>query len=282
MESNNNWTTIIKPKTGWFDINLKELLQYKDLIIMFVKRDFKTLYKQTILGPLWIIINPLLTTIMFTIVFGNIANISTDGMPQILFYMLGTTVWTYFSTCLTKTSATFTGNAAIFGKVYFPRLVTPISIVVSGLINFAVQFVMFLGFMIYYHIIGAPVCPNIYILMTPLLLVQLALLSLGFGVIISSLTTKYRDLAILVTFGVQLWMYATPVVYPASQIGGILKTLMMLNPVSPIIESFRYAFLGSGSIPWNFLGISIVTTLVVLFIGVVLFSRVEKTFMDTV
>ena len=279
---NNNWTTEIKPKTGWFDINLKELFQYKDLIIMFVKRDFKTLYKQTILGPLWIIINPLLTTIMYTIVFGNIANISTDGMPQIVFYMLGTTVWTYFSTCLTKTSATFTGNAAIFGKVYFPRLVTPISTVVSGLINFAVQFVMFLGFSIYYYISGAPIHPNIYILITPLLLLQLACLSLGFGVIISSLTTKYRDLAVLVTFGVQLWMYATPVVYPASQIGGKLKTLMMLNPVSPIVESFRYAFLGSGSIPWHFLGISVVTTLVVLFIGVVLFSRVEKTFMDTV
>ena len=281
MQSN-NWTTIIKPKTGWFDINLKELLQYKDLIIMFVKRDFKTLYKQTILGPLWIIINPLLTTIMYTIVFGNIANISTDGMPQIVFYMLGTTVWTYFSTCLTKTSATFTGNAAIFGKVYFPRLVTPISTVVSGLINFAVQFVMFLCFAIYYYIIGAPIQPNLYILITPLLLLELACLSLGFGVIISSLTTKYRDLAVLVTFGVQLWMYATPVVYPASQIGGKLKTLMMLNPVSPIVESFRYAFLGSGFIPWNFLGISVVTTLVVLFIGVVLFSRVEKTFMDTV
>lgn len=281
MQSN-NWTTIIKPKTGWFDINLKELLQYKDLIIMFVKRDFKTLYKQTILGPLWIIINPLLTTIMYTIVFGNIANISTDGMPQIVFYMLGTTVWTYFSTCLTKTSATFTGNAAIFGKVYFPRLVTPISTVVSGLINFAVQFVMFLCFAIYYYIIGAPIQPNLYILITPFLLLELACLSLGFGVIISSLTTKYRDLAVLVTFGVQLWMYATPVVYPASQIGGKLKTLMMLNPVSPIVESFRYAFLGSGSIPWNFLGISVVTTLAVLFIGVVLFSRVEKTFMDTV
>lgn len=276
------WTTIIKPKTGWFDINLKELFQYKDLITMFVKRDFKTLYKQTILGPLWIIINPLLTTLMFTIVFGNIANISTDGMPQIVFYMLGTTVWTYFSTCLTKTSTTFTGNAAIFGKVYFPRLVTPISTVISGLINFAVQFVMFLGFATYYYISGAPIHPNIYILITPLLLVQLACLSLGFGIIISSLTTKYRDLAVLVTFGVQLWMYATPVVYPASQIGGKLKTLMMLNPVSPIVESFRYAFLGSGSIPWNYLGISVVTTLVVLFIGVVLFSRVEKTFMDTV
>ena len=219
---------------------------------------------------------------MFTIVFGNIANISTDGMPQIVFYMLGTTVWTYFSTCLTKTSATFTGNAAIFGKVYFPRLVTPISTVISGLINFAVQFVMFLCFATYYYISGAPIHPNLYILITPLLLLQLACLSLGFGVIISSLTTKYRDLAVLVTFGVQLWMYATPVVYPASQIGGKLKILMMLNPVSPIVESFRYAFLGSGSIPWSFLGISVITTLVVLFIGVVLFSRVEKTFMDTV
>lgn len=277
-----NWTTIIKPKTGWFDINLKELVQYKDLIVMFVKRDFKTMYKQTILGPLWIIINPLMTTLMYTIVFGNIANISTDGMPQIVFYMLGTTVWTYFSSCLTKTSSTFTGNAAIFGKVYFPRLATPISTVISGLINFGVQFLMFLGFMAYFMIKGSPIEPNLWILMTPLLLVQLAALALGFGIIISSMTTKYRDLAVLVTFGVQLWMYATPVVYPASQIGGKLKTLMMLNPVSPIVESFRYAFLGSGSIPWNYLGISVVTTLVVLFAGVVLFSRVEKTFMDTV
>ena len=277
-----NWTTIIKPKTGWFDINLKELVQYKDLIVMFVKRDFKTMYKQTILGPLWIIINPLLTTLMFTVVFGNIANIPTDGMPQIVFYMLGTTVWTYFSSCLTKTSSTFTGNAAIFGKVYFPRLVTPISTVISGLINFGVQFLMFLGFMAYFMIKGSPIEPNLWILITPLLLVQLAALALGFGIIISSMTTKYRDLAVLVTFGVQLWMYATPVVYPASQIGGKLKTLMMLNPVSPIVESFRYAFLGSGSIPWNYLGISVVTTLVVLFAGVVLFSRVEKTFMDTV
>ena len=281
MESQ-KWTTVIKPKTGWFDINLKELIQYRDLISMFVKRDFKTLYKQTILGPLWIIINPLLTTVMFTVVFGNIANIPTDGVPQLVFYMLGTTVWTYFSSCLTKTSTTFTENAAIFGKVYFPRLVTPISTVISGLINFGVQFLMFLGFMIYFMIKGSPIQPNLWILMTPLLLVQLAALALGFGIIISSLTTKYRDLTVLVGFGVQLWMYATPVVYPASQISGNLKTLMMLNPVSPIVESFRYAFLGSGSIPWNYLGISVITTLVVLFAGVVLFSRVEKTFMDTV
>ena len=281
MESQ-KWTTVIKPKTGWFDINLKELIQYRDLISMFVKRDFKTLYKQTILGPLWIIINPLLTTVMFTVVFGNIANIPTDGVPQLVFYMLGTTVWTYFSSCLTKTSTTFTENAAIFGKVYFPRLVTPISTVISGLINFGVQFLMFLGFMIYFMIKGSPIQPNLWILITPLLLVQLATLALGFGIIISSLTTKYRDLAVLVAFGVQLWMYATPVVYPASQISGNLKTLMMLNPVSPIVESFRYAFLGSGSIPWNYLGISVITTLVVLFAGIVLFSRVEKTFMDTV
>lgn len=279
---NENWTTIIKPKTGWFDINLKELFQYKDLISMFVKRDFKTMYKQTILGPLWIIINPLFTTIMYTIVFGTIANISTDGMPQIVFYMLGTTIWTYFSTCLTMTASTFTGNASIFGKVYFPRLVIPISIVISKVINFIIQFILFMCFAAYYYIKGAQIHPNIYILITPFLLIQIACLSLGFGIIISSLTTKYRDLAVLVTFGVQLWMYATPVVYPASQIGGKLKTLMMLNPVSPIVESFRYAFLGSGSIPWNFLGISVITTLVVLFIGVVLFSRVEKTFMDTV
>ena len=277
-----NWTTIIKPKTGWFDINLKELIQYKDLIAMFVKRDFKTLYKQTILGPLWIIINPLLTTVMFTVVFGNIANIPTEGVPQIVFYMLGTTVWTYFSTCLTKTASTFTGNAAIFGKVYFPRLVTPISTVISGLINFGVQFAMFLGFMTYFMIKGSLIQPNIYILITPLLLIQLAALGLGFGIIISSLTTKYRDLAVLVSFGVQLWMYATPVVYPASQIGGRLKTLMMLNPVSPIIETFRYAFLGSSYIPWNYLGISLIVTIIILFIGVVLFSKVEKTFMDTV
>ena len=277
-----NWTTVIKPKTGWFDINLKEIMQYKDLIAMFVKRDFKTLYKQTILGPLWIIISPLLTTLMFTVVFGNIANIPTEGIPQIVFYMLGTTVWTYFSTCLTKTASTFTGNAAIFGKVYFPRLVTPISTVISGLINFGVQFAMFLGFMIYFMIKGSLIQPNIYILITPLLLIQLAALGLGFGIIISSLTTKYRDLAVLVSFGVQLWMYATPVVYPASQIGGTLKTLMMLNPVSPIIETFRYAFLGSGYIPWNYLCISVIATIIILFIGVVLFSKVEKTFMDTV
>ncbi len=279
---NNHWTSIIKPKTKLLDLNLKELWQYKDLIIMFVKRDFKTLYKQTILGPLWVIINPMLTTLMFTVVFGGIANISTDGMPQFVFYMAGNTVWSYFSTCLTKTANTFINNSAVFGKVYFPRLVSPISTVLSGLINFFVQFVLFMFFVIYYMMSGDAVRPNIYILLTPVLLLLIAMLSLGFGIIISSLTTKYRDLSILVTFGVQLWMYATPVVYPISQIPLHWRNLMLLNPIAPIIETFRYAFLGSGTIPWFYLGLSVITTIVVLFIGIVLFNKVQKTFMDTI
>lgn len=279
---NDKWTTIIKPKTKLLDLNLKELWQYKDLIVMFVKRDFRTLYKQTILGPLWVIINPMLTTLMFTVVFGGIANISTDGMPQFVFYMAGNTVWSYFSTCLTKTANTFISNSAVFGKVYFPRLVSPISTVLSGLINFFVQFAMFMVFVIYYAMSGNAVQPNIYILLTPILLLLIAMLSLGFGIIISSLTTKYRDLSILVTFGVQLWMYATPVVYPISQIPLHWRHLMLLNPIAPIIETFRYAFLGSGTIPWFYLGISVITTIVVLFIGIVLFNKVQKTFMDTI
>lgn len=276
------WTTIIKPKTKLLNLNLKELWQYKDLIVMFVKRDFKTLYKQTILGPLWVVINPMLTTLMFTVVFGGIANISTDGMPQFVFYMAGNTIWSYFSTCLTKTANTFINNSAVFGKVYFPRLVSPISTVLSGLINFFVQFVMFMIFVIYYAMSGDAVQPNIYILLTPILLLLIAMLSLGFGIIISSLTTKYRDLSILVTFGVQLWMYATPVVYPISQIPLHWRNLMLLNPIAPIVETFRYAFLGSGTIPWFYLGISVITTIVVLFIGIVLFNKVQKTFMDTI
>lgn len=276
------WTTIIKPKTKLLDLNLKELWQYKDLIVMFVKRDFKTLYKQTILGPLWVVINPMLTTLMFTVVFGGIANISTDGMPQFVFYMAGNTVWSYFSICLTKTANTFISNSAVFGKVYFPRLVSPISTVLSGLINFFVQFTMFMVFVIYYAMSGNAVQPNIYILLTPILLLLIAMLSLGFGIIISSLTTKYRDLSILVTFGVQLWMYATPVVYPISQIPLHWRNLMLLNPIAPIVETFRYAFLGSGTIPWFYLGISVITTIVVLFIGIVLFNKVQKTFMDTI
>lgn len=276
------WTTIIKPKTGWFDIDLQELWKYRDLILMFIKRNFSTMYKQTILGPLWILINPLITTLMFTVVFGNIAKIPTDGVPQFLFYMSGNTAWAYFANCLTSTSTTFTSNAGIFGKVYFPRLATPISTVITGLINFVVQFVMLLGFLLYFMHSGSNVQPNAWLLIIPILLVQMALLGLGFGIIISSLTTKYRDLAVLVGFGVQLWMYVTPVVYPVSMLSSKYKTLIMLNPMAPIVETFRFAILGSGKVDIPFLVISALITIVVLVIGVVLFSRVEKTFMDTV
>ena len=282
MENKQDWTKIIKSEESFFKLNLKEILEYKDLIFLLTKKNFTTMYKQTILGPLWIVINPLLTTTMFTIIFGYIASIPTDSVPQFIFYMAGNIIWVYFSSCLSQISSTFLTNAAIFGKVYFPRLVLPISVIFTKLIDFTVQLVVFILFIAIFIKRGAPISVNIKVVFFPLLILQTAMLAFGVGIIISSLTTKYRDLNVLVSFGLQLWMYATPIVYPASQIGGKLKTLMMLNPVSPIVESFRYAFLGSGSIPWNYLGISVVTTLVVLFAGVVLFSRVEKTFMDTV
>lgn len=275
------WTTVIKPKNKMLDLKLKELWQYRDLIIMFVKRDFKTMYKQTILGPLWIIINPILTTLIQVLVFGNIANISTDGMPQFLFYMAGNTMWLYFSSCLTKTSNTFTANANVFGKVYFPRLVTPISIVISGLISFGVQFVMFLTTDIYYTVKGV-IQPNLLIFITPFLIMELALLGMGCGIIISALTTKYRDLAVLVTFGVQLWMYGSAIIFPVSSLPEKWAGLIMLNPVVPVVEAFRYAFTGHGTFSLQFLAISAGITLVILFVGMVIFNKVEKTFMDTV
>ena len=275
------WTTVIKPKNRLLDLKLKELWQYRDLIIMFVKRDFKTMYKQTILGPLWIIINPILTTLMQVLVFGNIANISTDGMPQFLFYMAGNTMWLYFSGCLTKTSNTFTANAAVFGKVYFPRLVTPISIVISGLISFGVQYVMFLAAVFYYTLNGV-IQPNVMVLLTPILVCELALLGMGCGIIISALTTKYRDLAVLVTFGVQLWMYGSAIIFPVSSLPEKWESLLMLNPVVPIVEAFRYAYTGHGTFSIPYLGISGLVTLIILFIGIVIFNKVEKTFMDTV
>ena len=248
---------------------------------MFVKRDFKTMYKQTILGPLWIIINPILTTLMQVRVFGNIADISTDGMPQFLFYMAGNTVWLYFSSCITKTSTTFTANAAVFGKVYFPRLVTPISIVISGLISFGVQFAIFLVTDIYYTVNGM-VHPGLLVLITPLLVIELALLGMGCGIIISALTTKYRDLAVLVTFGVQLWMYGSAIIFPVSSLPEKWAHLLMLNPVVPIVEAFRYAYTGHGTFSVKYIGISAIVTLVILFVGIVIFNKVEKTFMDTV
>lgn len=280
--SERDFTTVIKPKNGWFDINLKDVWRYRDLIMLFVMRTFTVQYKQTVLGPLWFIINPLLTTFMFTVVFGRIAKIPTDGVPDILFYMAGNTAWSYFATSLTQTSSTFVTNSTVFGKVYFPRLVVPVSVVISGLLNFAIQLVLFFVFLIYFMFKGTDISPNIWLLYIPVLILQMALLGLGFGIIISSLTTKYRDLSVLVTFGIQLWMYATPIVYPLSQVPNNMKTLALINPLTPVVETFRYAFLGCGEVPTAYLLIGWIGTIVVLFFGVVLFSRVEKTFMDTV
>ena len=277
------WTTVIKPKTGWFDINLKEIWYYRDLIYMFLKRNFTSSYKQTILGPLWFLITPLMTSSMFTVVFGQIAQISTDGVPQFLFYMAGNTAWSYFSTCLTSTSATFTGNAGLFGKVYFPRLVTPITTVIYALLSFFIQLVLMLILMAFFVFVrGEAIRPNMWLLLVPLMVVQMAMLGLGVGIIISSLTTKYRDLSILVGFGVSLWMYATPIVYPMSQVPEFLQGIIKLNPMAPIVNNFRYAFLGSGTPEIRSWLLSMAVTAVFLFFGVILFSRVEKTFMDTV
>lgn len=279
--------TIIKPKSGWLDLPIRELVHYKDLIGLFVKRDFVSLYKQTVLGPAWAVIQPFLTTIVFSLVFGSIAGLAPEGVPSFLFYLSGTVVWTYFANCLTRTSDTFIANAAILGKVYFPRLVMPVSTVLSKLIDFAIQYAFFLVFLVIYMLTGADVRPNWFILMTPVLLLQLAMLSLGCGVIISAATTKYRDLRMLVSFGVQLWMYASPVAYDMFSMGAFAPGskyygLYMLNPVTPIVNVFRYAYLGIGQVDWVYYGISWATTCVLLFLGVVLFSRVEKTFMDTV
>ena len=280
---NERFTTVITAKRRWFDIDLKELWRYRDLIKLFTKRDFILIYKQTILGPAWIVLQPLMTTLIYTLVFGGIAGISTDGVPQLLFYMGGTALWSFFSSCLNRTATTFTSNAAVYGKIYFPRLVTPISNVLSAGINFGVQLAMFLVFWAYYVITGQ-VAPNYWgILLLPLVLLYLGMLSLGLGIIISSLTTKYRDLTLLVTFGVQLWMYITPVVYPISTMGtGMLRTLVLLNPVTCAVEAFRWMFLGSGLMdPMNW-AISITVMVVVLLGGIIIFNRVEKTFMDTV
>ena len=279
--------TIIRPRSGWFDLPIRELFRYRDLILLFVKRDFVSLYKQTVLGPAWAVIQPFLTTIVFSLVFGSIAGLAPDGVPSFLFYLSGTVVWTYFSNCLTRTSDTFIANAAILGKVYFPRLVMPVATVLSKLIDFAIQYAFFLVFLVIYMATGARISPNWLILLTPLMLLQLAMLSLGCGVIISAATTKYRDLRMLVSFGVQLWMYASPVAYDmfsmsAFSPGSRYYGLYMLNPVTPIVNLFRYAYLGIGQVDWLYYGISWAVTAVLLFIGIVLFSRVEKTFMDTV
>ena len=277
------WTTIIKPHNKLWQIGFKELWQYRDLLSMYVKRDIITQYKQTILGPLWFIIQPLLTTIMYMIVFGGIAGISTDGLPQALFYLAGISVWQYFADCLNKTSSTFITNQNIFGKVYFPRLIAPLSVCISGLVKFGIQVLLFLVVYAYYLIIGVHIAPTIELLLLPVLVFIIAALALGFGIIVSSLTTKYRDLTILFTFVVQLWMYGTPVIYPLSYINNeTLKLLLKLNPVTGVVETFKYAFLGVGEFSWGLLAYSAGFAVVILLIGIVIFNKVQRSFMDTV
>ncbi len=275
--------THITSKHNWYDLNLKEVWQYRDLIWLFTERNFVVKYKQTILGPLWIFLNPLISSLIYAFVFGGIAGIGTDGVPSILFYLAGNAIWNYFASCVTQNAGTFTANAGVFGKVYFPRLTMPISNVLSSVLQFGVQMILVLGFLVYYVLAGA-VAPNWSAwLLIPVVLLHLGLLGLGCGIIISSLTTKYRDLAILVTFGVSLWMYITPVVYPMSQLGdGLMKTVLMLNPVTAPVELFRYAVLGQGTIMPGYLALSWAVTIVVVVLGIMIFNKVEKTFMDTV
>ncbi|MEZ4866315.1 MAG: ABC transporter permease [Caldilineaceae bacterium] len=282
QESADEWTMIIRPQRHLLDLRLGELWQARDLIKLFVWRDFVAGYKQTILGPLWYLIQPLLTTITFTIIFGNVAKLPTDGLPPFLFYMAGTVIWSYFAACLTKTSNTFTANAGIFGKVYFPRLAVPISILISNLIGFAIQFGLFLAFVGYFWVRQADIQPNQWVLLMPVLLLLMAGLGLGFGIIISSLTTRYRDLQFLVSFGTQLLMYATPVIYSLSAVPERYRPLIAANPMTPIVESYRFAFLGAGAVNVNGLLYSAGFMVVVLLIGLLLFNQVERSFMDTV
>lgn len=277
------WDMVIEPQRGLLDLRFRELWRYRDLVLLFVRRDFVAVYKQTILGPLWYLIQPLLTTLTFTVIFGKIASLPTDGLPQFLFYMSGTVIWAYFADCLNKTSNTFVQNANLFGKVYFPRMAVPVSILISNLITFSIQFVLFILFILFFTLRGTPVQPHwTWIALSPLLVLMMAGLGLGFGVIISSLTTKYRDLRFLVTFGVQLLMYATPVIYPVSSIPARFQWLILANPMTPIVEAFRYAFLGAGETQLGYLLYSFGFMLAVVFLGSVVFNRVEQTFMDTV
>jgi len=278
-----HWDMIIEPKRKLLDLRLGDLWRARDLVMLFVWRDFVAFYKQTILGPLWYIIQPLLTTVVFTFIFGSVAKLPTDGLPQFLFYMSGTVVWSYFAACITNTSNTFINNSQLFGKVYFPRLAVPVSILISGLIAFAIQFVFFLCFMGYFALRGSILHPNWWILITPLLILLMAGLGLGLGIIISALTTKYRDLRFLVQFGVTLLMYATPVILPISSFPARFRWIILANPMTPIVEIFRYAFLGgAGMVNLPDLAYSFGFMLVVVVIGAVIFNRVEATFMDTI
>lgn len=277
------WTLIIRPHEKLWKLNLKEVWAYRDLVELFVKRNIVVQYKQTILGPLWYLIQPILTVIMNMVVFGGIAHMSTDGVPQALFYLAGNVCWFYFSDCLNQTSNTFVANQAMFGKVYFPRMVVPISTVISNLIRFGVQMLLFVAFYLYFWLADAEVVPNWTLLLLPLLVVMLAGLGLGFGILVSSMTTKYRDFSILFTFIVQLWMYATPIVYPISMVTNeTLRIIIMLNPMTAVVETFKYATLGQGYFSWGALGYSFAFMSVLLLWGTVVFNKVQRSFMDTV
>ena len=283
-ETDDSWSLVIRPQDSLFSIDFLEIWRYRDLCAMLIKRDIVTMYKQTVLGPLWFFIQPLMTTAMYMVVFGGIAKIPTDGIPQPLFYLAGICMWQYFADCLNKTSNTFRANAGIFSKVYFPRLVVPISHVVSNLVKFAIQFVLFV--IIYLYIVfyvGSPVRPNMYALMLPVLVAMLAGLALGFGIVFSSLTTKYRDLSFLLSFVVHLWMYATPVIYPVSTISNPkIKLMMQINPLTGILEAFKYGVLGAGTFSWGALAYSAGFICILLAVGIVVFNRVQRSFIDTV
>jgi lipopolysaccharide transport system permease protein len=279
-----DYTLVIEPKTKLLDLNLKEVWRYRDLLLLFVRRDFVAVYKQTIFGPLWFFIQPILTTVMFMVVFGGIAKMSTDGIPQAVFYLAGIVSWNYFAEALKTTSETFVTNASIFGKVYFPRIITPLSIVVSKLLTFGVQFTLFLIVFFYYILFtDANLKPNSTLLLLPLLIIITAGLALGLGLLITALTTKYRDFRFLITFAIQLGMYATPIIYPLSTIeNNNLRLIILANPMSAIIETFRYAFTGVGNFSWYSIGYSFAVMVVLIIIGALSFNKVEKTFMDTV
>ena len=275
------WDAVIEAKHSLFDLNFKELWHYRDLLVLFVRRDFVTVYKQTILGPLWFFIQPILTTITFTIIFGNVAQLSTDGAPKVVFYMAGITLWNYFSTCLTAVSGVFNTNAGIFGKVYFPRLIMPLTIVISNLMKFGVQFLLFLCFVSYF-LVQEQIHPNLWVLALPLVIVLMALIAMGIGLILSSMTTKYKDLNQLISFGMQLFMYATPVIYPSSAIPPAYQWVVNLNPLVSLFDYMRFAFLGVGSFALSDFIFPTVFSVVILFFGILVFNKVQKTFMDTV
>jgi len=277
------WTLVIRPRAGWFDLRLADLWRYRDLVALFVRRDFVSQFKQTLLGPAWFVLQPLLTTVVFTVIFGNLANLSTDRLPKVLFYLSGNVLWMYFSGVLTATANTFVGNAHLFGKVYFPRLTVPLSITLSNLLKFALQMALFLGFWTYYFLAGAPIRLTAAAALFPALLLIMAAQSLGLGILFSALTTKYRDLRFLLEFGVRLAMYSTPVIFPLSSItGGRLRLVLLANPMTPIIEIFRLGFMGQGTLHWGWLGYSAGFAVLSLFVGVLIFNRVERTFMDSV